>query len=867
MQLGDFVLDLDAGTLTRASGGLVAMRPQTWALLETLARHAGQVVTKEQLLDAVWPGLVVSEGSIAQAVSALRAVLGDESRAMLRTVARRGYLLVPDAPAPAPATSTEPTLVRLPAQGGRLFGREAESSLLLQMLAEHRLVSLLGAGGVGKTVLALATAHASAAADAQSVVWVDLAPIADAALLPATLARAFELPASPGDDPLRGLLAALERRAGLLVLDNAEHLVEAVAQVVQALLTRAPGLHLLITSQVPLQLRSERRFRLDALALPQPDAPLAQAREAAAAAYFEDRAAALDRRFVLGDDNIASVVRICRRLEGLPLAIRLAAGRLHLLGLSALELHLQDLLEWPVAPERDAPSRQQTLHAALQWSYGLLAAPQQALFRRLGVFAGSFALDLAFGVAAAPLSPDGSEAQFAVELEGLVDRSLVDVVAGDPPRFRLLETQRAWALHELDRMGERQDAQCLHARAYASALERAGHDYWCTADAAWLPRWTGELDNIRAALRWSQLHDPLTAVRLVTEAEPLFRVLDLAHELRRAGTAIEAEAPVHAITDVGDALAARFHLAMASLEVNSASRRHQHAVLAETHARRCGDVRCLYLALTQQVTSWGVEAEAAQPVMAEAAALESPDWPPRLRCRGWLAQSTLGILCRCWPAALRAAETGFDLALQAGATLAKGAIGNIQLVAMLSADQVDAALERSAVLRSHVIPGPADTTILFCGTCARLWMMKGDLSAAPQPGRDVRLVSGRRLVPLRAVRQPLLQTCVGGTPRRDRGIAARLRRTRHRASLGRAALRRFTRPGACGTGATARCDAPASAVRRRRGLEPGSGLRADAGAGVRRGSCAASRDRLTGDEPGPETALLSSADGETCFHR
>lgn len=733
MQLGDFALDLDAGTLTHVTRGLVALRPQAWALLATLARHAGQVVTKEQLLAAVWPGLVVSEGSIAQAVSDVRAVLGDEGRALIRTVARRGYLLVasaPAPPAPPPAPSAVPPLVRLPAQGGRLFGREPELRLLLQMLAEHRLVSLLGAGGVGKTVLALATAHAWAAADSRSAFWVDLAPIADPALLPATLARAFNLPASPADDPMRGLLATLERRAGLLVLDNAEHLVEAVAQVVHALLDRVPGLHLLVTSQAPLQLRSERRIRLDALALPPPDAPLAQARQTAAVAYFEDRAAALDRRFVLDDDNIASIVRICRRLEGLPLAIRLAAGRLRLLGLSALELHLQDRLEWPASAERDAPDRQHTLRAALQWSYGLLAAPQQALFRQLGVFAGSFALDFARQVAAGPCDSGRDDGRFEAELDGLVERSLIDTVPGDPPRFALLETQRAWALHEIERLGQRDMAQHRHARVYAQRLEDAERVHWDTPDARWLPRWSCELDNLRAALRWSQAHEPLTGVRLVAAAEPLFRVLDLAHELRRAGTAIESAAPVHTIADVDDALAARFHLSMASLEVNSASRRLHHAARAEAHARCSGDARSLYLALARRLTSWVVEDDAALPVLAEMKALESPHWPPRLRCRGQHAKCVIDLLGRRWTPALQAAQAGFELAVQADATLLRGALVNSQLVALLSDGRIDEALERSTALRGHILPGPAETTIVFHGTCAQLQLVKGELAAA-----------------------------------------------------------------------------------------------------------------------------------------
>ena len=720
MQLGDFSLDLDAGTLTHAGRGLVPMRPQAWALLATLARHAGQVVTKDQLLDAVWPGLVVADGSIAQAVSDLRAILGDESRSLIRTVARRGYLLVAEAPALA-----VPARVRLPMQRGRLFGREADLRRLLQTLGEHRLVSLLGAGGIGKTVLALAAAHAWCAGEERSAVWVDLTSIADAALLPATLARAFGLPASPGDDPMRGLSGALRLRAGLLVLDNAEHLVDAVAQVVRVLLDGAPALHLLVTSQAPLQLEGERRMRLEALTLPPPDAPLSLAREAAAVAYFADCAAALDRGFALGDDNIAAVVRICRGLEGLPLALRLAAGRLHLLGLSAVERYLQDRLQLPSATERDAPDRQHTLRAALEWSYGHLTAPHQALFRQLGVFAGSFALDLARQVAGDP-----ADAHFEAELDGLVERSLVDIVPGDPPRFRLLETQRAWALHELDRLGQRDAALSRHAQTYVQAIEEAARGYWETPDSRWLPRWSSERDNLRAALRWSQTHEPLTAVRLVAAAEPLFRTLDLEHELRRVAAAIESAADVLSIAGVDDALAARFHLAMASAEVNAATRRHGHAVRAEVHARRWGDARALYLALAQQLTSYLADSGTAGPILAEMNALESPQWPPRLRCRGWLARWTIHLIARQWKPALQDAEAGFELAVQADARLARGALGNGQLVALLSDGRVDEALRRSVALRHHILCGPTDTAILYHGTCARLHLMRGEFVAA-----------------------------------------------------------------------------------------------------------------------------------------
>ena len=440
----------------RVDGKLVPLGARAFDLLLALASRRDRVVSKAELLDLAWPGLVVEENNLSVQISTLRKALGNDS---IATVTGRGYrfTLLPGKPAasirpdPAdrPVQASRPAPLR--ANSVRLFGREPELGLLRQTLLEHRLVTVLGAGGIGKTVFARAAAQAHADCRSDAVAWVDLEPITDAALLPATLARALGLPISHGDDPLGGLLAALRPLDCLLVLDNAEHLVDAISSIVATILDGAPSVRLLVTSQAPLHLESERLFRLKPLDVPNADEPLAQARLAAAVALFEDRAIAVDRDFALTEDNVGTVIRICRRLDGLPLAIRLAAGRARVLGLSALEPRLDERLAWLTSEDRDSPSRQRTLLAALQWSYGLLSAAEQRLYRQLGTFVGGFTLELATATAREPDLDDG---RIVALLDGLVERSLVEREPGDPPRFRMLESQRALALQELAKWSE-----------------------------------------------------------------------------------------------------------------------------------------------------------------------------------------------------------------------------------------------------------------------------------------------------------------------------------------------------------------------------------------------------------------------------
>lgn len=724
-------IDLDAGTLRNADGALVTLRPQAWSVLALLARHAGEVVTKEQLLDAIWPGVIVTEGSLTQAVKDARSALGPGGRDAIRTVARRGYLLAIDASradaAGATALAPEPTSVALPVSV-HLYGRDAELSELRQLLTRHRLVTVLGSGGIGKTVFALTAAHAHVDDDGGCAAWVDLAPIADAALLPATFARALGVAVSQDDDPLRGLVAALRPLQRWIVIDNAEHLVDGVAHLVRALRDGAPMLRLLVTSQAPLHVDGERLFRLAPLDVPPEDAPLDAAARAPAIAMFADRAHAADHRFVLSEANLPTIVRLCRHLDGLPLAIRLAAGRLHLLGLSGLEAHLDDRLRWLAAPSREAPTRQQTLQAALDWSYGLLAAPEQRLFRRLGVFVGGFTMTLA--IALGRDNEHGDEVAVLATLEGLVERSLVALDAGEPPRYRLLESQREHALRELTRTGELADIRRRHAQALADVWLDAGEALWRSVpDARWLADWAPELDNTRAALSWSAQHDAALFASLIGSAHGLFRLLDFGFELRRRIETVDA-----ASIDAADAsIRLRYALARSYLAGGVSSLAvHEHAAVAERIARASDDRRGLYIALSQRGVSGLVRGADADALLAEIVALEVPEWPPRVRCERWLAEFAMHALRQHWPPALTAALTGYALARAGGSTGLTAIFGNWSIVALLGCDDIDAAIERSHDIRADILKGPASVVAPYIGTCARLSMKKHDTAAARQ---------------------------------------------------------------------------------------------------------------------------------------
>ena len=467
-----------------ADGEPVALGGRAFDLLLALARRPGELLTRNELIEQVWPGRVVEENNLSVQVNALRKVLGGE---WLATVPGRGYRfvapVVPVAPASSPAPADEPSPLpqtHLPTLQPLLVGRSDDLAALGTLVDQHRLVTIVGAGGMGKTRLAQALLQMRVAAYPQGVCWIELGSVDAVAGLPAAVAAALGLPGAPGHAlaPLARAVAPLQM---LLALDNAEHLLDAVAALAQALLDAAPGLRLVVTSQAPLRLAAERVLRLGPLALPQGPLPARQAQAFGALALFCERAAAADHRFVLKDADVPAVIELCRSLDGVALGIELAAARAPSLGIAGLQASLADRLR-VLSSNRDrlAPARQQSLRAALKWSVALLAPAEQQLFRRMAVLAGGGTLALVQQVGTADAGAAAGDPWEVVDaLDQLVQRSLVELLNDDesgPPRYRLLESPRALALEQLRASGEEPAVRLRHAHGVLAEFDRAQAD-------------------------------------------------------------------------------------------------------------------------------------------------------------------------------------------------------------------------------------------------------------------------------------------------------------------------------------------------------------------------------------------------------
>jgi predicted ATPase/DNA-binding winged helix-turn-helix (wHTH) protein len=489
-------------------GRPVKLGGRAFDMLVVLIERRDRVVGKHELMDLVWPRLVVEENNLQVQVLTLRKLLGHGA---ISTVPGRGYrfTLPVRAEGETPASDAAPSATTAAAapEPGRegnlrehapeLLGRDSELRELQGLIDRHAVVTVTGAGGIGKT--RLAQGAAAGRAPQQAVWWVELAPLADPALVPAAVARALALPLAPQDDATAAVVQALQGKAALLVLDNAEHLLDAVAAFVATLRERAAGVKLLVTSQEVMRGFEEQVYRPGPLALPQGD-DLVAVQASGAVALFVARARQADPRFQLRDDNRAAVADICRRLDGIPLAIELAAARVPLLGVEGLRQRLDERFQVLTAGSRAVMRRHQTLRAALEWSHALLTTDEQRVFRRLGVFAGGFTLEGAQAVAA----DDHIDAWDLLEhLGALVDKSLV-AAEGDPlPRYRLLETTRLYALERLAETGETDGVLRQHAGhciELAEAFEADAVQHGKAARA--LDRLDAERDNLLHALAW-----------------------------------------------------------------------------------------------------------------------------------------------------------------------------------------------------------------------------------------------------------------------------------------------------------------------------------------------------------------------------
>ncbi|GAT66155.1 SARP family transcriptional regulator [Planomonospora sphaerica] len=431
------------------------------------------------------------------------------------------------APAPAfvPASASVPGPARSPRRGNlragltSFVGREHDVARTAELLARHRLVTLLGPGGAGKSRLAVETAEAVAGGLPDGVWLAELAPVADPAEVPGTVFSAFSalelrdgplvrpgpLP-PPARDPLSRLLSALAEKRLLIVLDNCEHLIEAAARLADRVLADCPGVRILATSREPLGITGELTWPVPPLETPPPSSddpdggPGDAALDYPAVRLFAERAAAV-RPGYRPEAELDAVVRICRELDGMPLAIELAAARLRSLSAGQIVQRLDDRFRLLTGGSRTALPRHQTLHAVVEWSWDLLDEQERALARRLSVFAGGIALEAAERICAGEGLP---RADVLDVLARLVDKSLVAVAGHDPvPRYRMLETIRAYAAERLEASGERERLRLAHAVHFTELAEAADPGLRDRRQAACLAEMAREHDNLSAALRWA----------------------------------------------------------------------------------------------------------------------------------------------------------------------------------------------------------------------------------------------------------------------------------------------------------------------------------------------------------------------------
>ncbi len=648
-----FELDTSERLLYR-DGQPVGLGARAIALLTALLGRPGRLVTKVELLDRVWPGLVVEENNLQVQVSALRKVLGAH---MIVTVPGRGYRFVQavqsDAPlvdpAQAPVRASRPVrawhthaaaeaLSVLPPQAIRLLGRERDLATLDEWLPTA-LITVVGPSGMGKTALALAAAHRWQGDRPDGSAWVDLSALHDPAQVVTAVAQCLGLALS-SERACATLVEALRPMQVLIVLDNAEQVLAAVAELAAAILAGAPGVRLLVTSQVPLKVTGERVFRLGPLAVPQPEASLREALAYGAVELFIDQVRAVDRHFELLPAQVPEVAQLCLRLDGLPLAIKLAAARVPLLGLSGVLKRLDERFQLLARQQVGVPDRHQTLQAALDWSHALLEPAEQAMFRRMAVFSGSFPLSLVPILGhAGPKGQALDEWRVLDTLGALADRSLVVVEGGEQPRYRLLDSVREYALLKLEASGELAGLQRHHAEAVADLLEVAYETYWSSSDADWLGRHAADIDNVRLALDWATAHEPTLGVRILGAAGPLFLLLGLAPEARRRGEPLVAIASGLGVR----AEATRFWLESSRLHwgVDNA-RMLAWSQRAIDGARLARDARGVYLGQRCQAGSGLLNATQARDALRDMARLESSAWPARLLTKRLLAE--VGVL-------------------------------------------------------------------------------------------------------------------------------------------------------------------------------------------------------------------------------
>jgi predicted ATPase/DNA-binding winged helix-turn-helix (wHTH) protein len=517
----------------------VRLGGRAFDILASLVERAGEVVSKEQLIARTWAQTYVEESNLKIQMSALRRALGDGhgGHRYIVTVPGRGYSFVApvrhEEPSQTPLlpTAASAPAHNLPFAATRMIGREESEAAVVSQLSQQRLVTIVGPGGIGKTTVALAVAERMIDAYEHGVWLIDLAPLHDARLVPSTIASVLGLETRT-EDPLPGLVAALRDRRMLLLLDTCEHVIGAAADLAVTILSGVPGLTILATSREPLGVSGERVHRLEPLSSPEFSSELTATETAAfpAPQLFVERVTAIVQDFVLTDANAPLVVAICRKLDGLPLAIEFAAPRVEVLGIEGLASRLDDGLRVMGGRRRGATPRHQTMQAVVDWSYRLLGESEQGFFRALGIFTDGFTVE-----AAAAVATDATGVSAIDRLADLVAKSLVVAdMSGIEPWFRLLDMTGAYALGKLEEHGEFDSTSLRHAEYVTRRLEPQKESLSALPRADRVAAYSRQLSDVRSALEWSfgSHGSDEVATRLAAASMQVFLELSLLTECR-----------------------------------------------------------------------------------------------------------------------------------------------------------------------------------------------------------------------------------------------------------------------------------------------------------------------------------------------
>ncbi len=522
-----------------ADGRPVKLGGRAFDVLMALIEAHGAVVSKNALMARVWPDRIVEENNLQWQISALRAAFGAD-RNLIRTVSGRGYQFTAEintvygsaeanagtaiaAAQPDPraahhdgAIAGELPPTNFPEPISELVGRDDVLGEILSLASAHRLVTLTGAGGIGKTRLALAAAHRLLAQFVDGVWLAEFSPIADPGLVPVAVATGVGLNLAGGEVSAQRVAQALAGRRLLLVLDTCEHVIGAAAALSEAVLRAGGTLRLLATSREPLRAEGEWVYPVPPLAVPAEDAEDGDdLRRYGGVRLFVERLRAAEPHFVPDRRSTAMVAAICRRLGGIPLAIELAAARAAVLGVEEVATHIDDLFRILTGGRRTALPRHQTLRATLDWSYELLSEPERVILRRLAVFAGVFRLEAASAVIA---GPEIAPTEVVDGIASLVAKSLVTVAPGHGvARYRLLDTMRAYGLEKLTE-AEREQLARRHADYYRDLFARAEAEWEAGRRDELLAEYGAKIDNLRAALDWALSPDGETSTGLALAA-------------------------------------------------------------------------------------------------------------------------------------------------------------------------------------------------------------------------------------------------------------------------------------------------------------------------------------------------------------